>query len=372
MILGPDAAAQKRKRAVGARHSLRKPQRARILFLREVDGFEALRPDAFYVPGVKEFVRGNRDGHFDRTRTDRRAVRMLHSAAACNRIRPDMEEERVLLEWRAAHQLRFVRGNLFQRIFERDFVPVFAVNDHAKMRTVFIEPKLFGLADVDWGVYELVVVSAVNEFAAAPAGRAAIACQSEGTSVNVTSTGSARRSGTYIRVSAKFRNAWCAFNCELKGPASSHSIEYTIFTLPGVFERGNCQVCLSSLCAGKNEPSEPGKMRAHISHAIRKIANLIQRIPRGKRDDQILLRRRNRHLHLDLKPVLFGMRERNFVVNRRSSRTGCEKQHNQRQRRNEAHTVTHNNFDNVIHELPSEISIFRAVCRLAHRNFRST
>ncbi len=156
-IFRPDSAALERKRAVGARHSLRKPERARILLFRVVHRLEALRTDAFHIPGVKEFVRGDGRNHFDRTAANRGAVRMLHSPAARIRIRSDVEEKCVFLERRPAHQLHFVARDPLQRILERGAVPVPGIDYHPEMRAGIIEFKFLEFADFDRRINQLVV-----------------------------------------------------------------------------------------------------------------------------------------------------------------------------------------------------------------------
>ena len=144
----------------------------------------------------------------------------------------------------------------------------------------------------------------------------------------MTSTSSARRSGTYIRTSAKFTNAWCVFSCELNGPASSQEI--VVFDIDRAIDRrGGSEFARFAypICTERTDDAPAcGFANSDIAHSIGKVAYLIERIPRRQSDDQIALVCRDRNSHLDLKLMLFGMSERNFVVDRRGGGSRGEKQ----------------------------------------------
>src|SRR6202030_4433071 len=63
------------------------------------------------------------------------------------RVGPDVKEECIFLEWWPAHQLQFITGDPFQRVFEQRAVPVSGVDNHSEMSVAIIEFKLFEFSD---------------------------------------------------------------------------------------------------------------------------------------------------------------------------------------------------------------------------------
>ena len=157
LVFGPQSGAFESVGAVGAGDAFGEPERARIHFFGVVHGLERLRTDAFHVPGVKKFVRGYGGGAFDGGCCDGRAICVLHSSAAYFGIRPEMEEEGVLAERRAAHHLHFGLCDALQIGLQAVAVPAVAVHDHAEMRAGFVEGKLVEFADFGGSVNQFVV-----------------------------------------------------------------------------------------------------------------------------------------------------------------------------------------------------------------------
>ena len=66
ILLFVDQSGAQLDRAFGrAGHAFAEPQRARVIFFGVVDRFERLRPDAFDIPEMEEFVRGNAGQRID-------------------------------------------------------------------------------------------------------------------------------------------------------------------------------------------------------------------------------------------------------------------------------------------------------------------
>ncbi len=70
---------------------------------------------------------------------------VLHASRADCRLRPDVEKECELLKRRSAHQLKLVRRDSPQRIFQVTSVPVRRVNDYPEIRSSAFEFEFFEL-----------------------------------------------------------------------------------------------------------------------------------------------------------------------------------------------------------------------------------
>src|SRR3984957_17602010 len=82
---------------------------------------------------------------------------MFHSATTHFLIRPEMKEECIFGEWRAAHQFCFVPGDVFQGIFEAVATPLFSIYYHAVARRTVLESKFLERANLHRSVHDFVV-----------------------------------------------------------------------------------------------------------------------------------------------------------------------------------------------------------------------
>src|SRR5215470_17845471 len=111
---------------------------------------------------MKEFMRRNAGESLAGADIDRRAVGMFHPAARPLRRFSDVENEKVMIERSAAHQLNLVGANLAQHRGEVSLFPIVAMNndgDWMRLLSDFEEPKA---AYFDGTIGEGVVLGSKN------------------------------------------------------------------------------------------------------------------------------------------------------------------------------------------------------------------
>src|SRR6202521_2949088 len=95
LIFRPEARALESIRGIGARDALGEPKCAGVLLLGVVDRLERLRTDALHVPGMEEFVRGDRGSPFYRGGRNGGRARVFHASTTDLRIAANVAEQRI-------------------------------------------------------------------------------------------------------------------------------------------------------------------------------------------------------------------------------------------------------------------------------------
>src|ERR1700730_742358 len=325
LIFRPEARALESIRGIGARDALGEPKCAGVLLLGVVDRLERLRTHALHVPGMEELVRGDRGRLFYGGARMGGRARVFHASATDLRIPADVEEKRIFLERRTAHQLQFVRGEEAETILEAVSFPILAVDSDPEVRTLIIECESVKSPDLGRGVNQGVVACCDERVVRLgrghelgedlPSRRHAVETDQ---SFFVTATGHIHQYLGEINESMmliQLRVEWAGFvpldaviNFNLTVLLPSRGPH----DLPGL---------LVEFADRHLAPVLGNQESMDVMHSIREVANLIESVPRRESHEDILLR--GWHNHLDSKQMLVWMIEVKDIGDVRLSGAGA-------------------------------------------------